>query len=169
MAADPCVHRPREAGAPVILVATGTRLFLLALPPYFAWEMLQVPAFTGMPADWRAATMVCAQATVGDGVIVLALFGVGVLVFRDRRWFTPPRLGRYAAVVAVAMVVQVMVEWIMVYRLGRWGYAPWQPLLPLLGVGVLPVVQPVVLLPPVFWALARTSGQDAHPHEVERA
>jgi hypothetical protein len=64
----------------VILVATGARLLLLALPPYFAWEMLQAPAFTGMPADWRASTMACAQATVGDGVIVLALFGAGVLL-----------------------------------------------------------------------------------------
>ena len=43
----------------------------------------------------------------------------------------------------------------------------WEPLL--LGVGVLPVVQPVVLLSPVFWALARTSGRDAQQHEGERA
>jgi len=43
----------------------------------------------------------------------------------------------------------------------------WEPLL--LGVGILPVVQTVALLPPVFWALARTSGRDAQPHEVERA
>jgi len=57
----------------------------------------------------------------------------------------------------------------MVYRLGRWGYSPWQPLVPLLRVGVLPVVQPVVLLPPVFWALARTTGRDAQQDKVERA
>ncbi len=51
------------------------------------------------------------------------------------------------------------------YRLGRWGYAPGQPLVPLLGVGVLPVA----LLPAVFCALARTSGRDAQAYEVERA
>jgi len=44
-----------------------------------------------------------------------------------------------------------------------------QPLVPLLRVGVLPVVQPVVLLPPVFWALARTTGRDAQQDKVERA
>ena len=137
------------------LAKTGLRLLLLALPAYFAWEMLQAPAFTGMPRDWPAATAVCALATVGDGMVVLALFAFGVLVFRDQCWFSPPRAGRYAVVVGAGVVAQVAIEWIMVYRLGRWGYARWQPIVPLLGVGILPVLQPIVLLPLVFLALAR--------------
>ena len=137
------------------LAKTGLRLFLLALPAYFAWEMLQAPAFTGMPRDWLVATVACALATVGDGMVVLALFAFGVLVFRDQCWLSPPRAGRYAVVVGAGVVVQVMIEWIMVYRLGRWGYRSWHPIVPLLGVGILPVLQPIVLLPLVFLALAR--------------
>ena len=151
------------------LGATGVRLFVLALPPYFAWEMLQAPAFTGMPPGWWPATAVCALAAVGDGVLVVVVFALCALLFRDWRWFSPPRAARYAVVVAAAVVVQVVIEWIMVYRLGRWGYGPRQPIVPLLGVGVLPVVQPVVLLPAVFWALARMSGGEAQRREPERA
>jgi hypothetical protein len=35
------------------------RLLALTLPAYFAWEMLQAPAFTGMPKGWLQATAVC--------------------------------------------------------------------------------------------------------------
>jgi len=34
------------------------RLIVVTLPLYFAWEMLQAPAFTGMPEGWLAATAV---------------------------------------------------------------------------------------------------------------
>ena len=137
------------------LTAPAGRLLVIALPLYFAWEMLQAPAFTGMSEDWRAATAVCALAALGDGVIVLGVFGLGVLAFRDARWFTPPRLGRYAAIVVVAVAVLVAVEWVMVHRFGRWGYHPVQPVVPLVSIGILPVLQPVALLPSAFWALAR--------------
>lgn len=134
---------------------TIVRLLVIALPLYFVWEMLQAPAFTGMPAGWGAATTVCAVATLGDGVIVLGVFGIAALVFGEMRWFIPPQIGRYTAMVLVGIAVQVMVEWVMVYWLQRWNYGPRQPIVPLLGIGILPILQPVVLLPLGLVALAR--------------
>lgn len=139
-------------------IKSAARLLLLALPPYFAWEMLQAPAFTGMPPGRWSATAVCALAAVGDGVIVLVVFSFAALLFHDWRWFVPPRVGRYLTALLLGVVLQVAIEWIMVYRLGRWGYASWQSVVPILGVGILPILQPIVLLPLVFWALARTGS-----------
>lgn len=136
------------------------RLLALTLPAYFAWEMLQAPAFTGMPEDWLEATAVCGMATLGDGVIVLGLFGLGWLVYRDFRWFVPPRAGRFTAIVMAGVGVQVIMEWIMVYGLGRWGYAEGHPILSVLGVGLLPILQAIVLLPVIFWGLARWEGRN---------
>lgn len=136
------------------------RLLALTLPAYFAWEMLQAPAFTRMPEDWLEATAVCGMATLGDGVIVLGLFGLGWLVFRDFKWFVPPRAGRFTAIVMAGVVVQVIMEWIMVYGLGRWGYAEGHPMLSVLGVGLLPILQAIVLLPVIFWRLARWEGRN---------
>jgi hypothetical protein len=135
------------------MIGTALRLMAVALLPYFAWEMLQAPAFTGMPSDALVATLVCAVATLGDLVILLFLYALGVGLFGDPRWFVPPRFARYALVLVVAIGVHVGVERLMV-GLGRWGYAAGHPLIPLLGVGVLVVVQPLVLVPLVFGALA---------------
>jgi hypothetical protein len=124
--------------------------------------MLQAPAFTGMPDDWLAATMVCAVATVGDAVIVVLLFGLGALLFRDGAWFRPPRPGRYLVIVVAAVAIQIAVEMVMVYRLGRWGYSALHPLIA--GIGTLPIVQPIVLLPSTFWLLSRWSAPGSPPH-----
>ena len=133
---------------------TVARLLVITLPLYFLWEMLQAPAFTGMPAGWLEATVVCGVATLGDGVIVLGLFGFGWLMFRDFRWFMPVRFHRYVIIVLAGVAVQVVVEWIMVYGLGRWGYAQGHLVVPSLGVGLLPVLQAIMLLPVIFWGLA---------------
>jgi len=150
------------------LVTTGVRLLVIALPAYFAWEMLQAPAFTGMPSGWWAATVVCALAAAGDGVIVLAVFGIGAGLYRDWRWFAPSRPGRFAIVVLTGVIVHVAIEWVMVHRLGRWGYQPWHPIVPLLGIGVVPLLQPLGVLPLVFWALARTEPRGRAPAAHER-
>jgi len=134
------------------------RLLAVALPLYFAWEMAQAPFFTGMPAGWVKATLMCAQATLGDGVLVAAVAIAGALLYRDRRWFVPPAPLRYVVAVVAGVALQVGVEWVMVYRLDRWGYASNQPILPLVGLGILPVLQPIVLLPLTFWLTARWEG-----------
>lgn len=33
------------------------RLLVVSLPLYFAWEMLQAPAFTGVPTSWLPAVL----------------------------------------------------------------------------------------------------------------
>jgi hypothetical protein len=58
-------------------------LLAISLPLYFAWELLQMPAFTG-PPGWLMHLLLCAAATVLDATLVLALYGVGARVFRDR-------------------------------------------------------------------------------------
>lgn len=141
------------------LARTIARLLAVALPLYFVREMLQAPAFTGMPAGWVAATAVCPLATAGDGVIVLLVFAIDALAFRDARWFVPPRSGRYATVVLLGVAIQVAVERVMVHRLGRWVYQPSQPLVPLVEIGILPFLQPLVLLPLTFWGLARMESR----------
>jgi hypothetical protein len=134
------------------------RLLAVTLPLYFAWEMWQAPFFTGMPAHWVAATAICALATLGDGVLVALVATAGAVLYRDGRWFVPPSGSPYAVVVAIGLVLQIAVEWVMVHGLDRWGYAPSQPVLPVVRVGILPVLQPVVLLPTVFWLTAKWEG-----------
>jgi hypothetical protein len=137
-------------GSPSLIV-TAARLTAIALPLNLAWELLQAPAYGPMGDTWVDGLLVCVRAALGDVAIFLVLFGVGRLLF-GRDWFAPPRIGRYATVLGVAVAIQVAVEWAALAT-GRWGYAAWHPTI--LGAGLLPILQAVVLVPLTFGVLAR--------------
>jgi hypothetical protein len=104
-----------------------------------------------MGDTWVEGLLACVRATLGDGVIFLALLGVGRLLF-GRLWFAPPRFNRYAVILGVAVAIQMVVE-LAALATGRWDYASWHPTI--LGVGLLPILQAVVLVPLTFSLLAR--------------
>ena len=50
----------------------------------------------------------------------------------------------------------MLIEWGAVHVLGRWSYAANMPLLPGLGIGVVPILQMLVLPPVIFKVTARS-------------
>lgn len=128
----------------------GIRLTAVAFPLFLAWELLQARGFTGLPGDWWRTAAICTLASVGDVVLVLAVFAAGTGVFRDTGWFAPPTLGRYAGLVVFGVGLQAVIERLAVDWLGLWAYAPGHPLVPVVDVGLLPILQAVVLLPVTF-------------------
>jgi hypothetical protein len=135
------------------------RLVLIGLPLYFAWEMLQMPAFTRLPSGRMASTLMCALAAVLDTVLILLLYSIGALAFSDRLWFCPPRFLRYLLIVLVAIVANSVWEWVAVGRLGLWGYRAWHPAV--FGVGLVAILQAVVMPALVFFWLGRWAGQQS--------
>ncbi len=112
-----------------------------------------------MGPTWVEGLLVCLRATLGDAVIFVALFGAGSLLF-GRGWFMSLSVARYAVVVGLAVAIQIAVERAALAT-GRWSYQPWHP--SVLGAGVLPSLQAVVLVPLTFdllawWQRRRTGG-----------
>ena len=131
------------------------RLLAISVPLKFVWEMLQMPAFEGLPASPLAMLGVCGRAAMGDAFVAVVLFGLAVYLFGDHRWFVPARLSRYAVVVGTGLMLHLLVEWYAVRRLALWSYAAIHPVIPGLRLGLLSVLQPLVLLALTFWLLSR--------------
>jgi hypothetical protein len=136
-------------------IGIATRLAVVALPLYVLEELAQMPAYRPDARSLAVSAALCSLAAVGDVAIMLALWACASMAFRAAAWFSPPRPGRYVAVVAAAIGVNAVVEWLAVGRLGLWAYQPWQPALPPLGTGLMAVLQPVIVLPLVFWVAHR--------------
>src|SRR5712691_345061 len=151
MAASSSARKPRERGRvaseTASRLAPATRVFIVAAPIYFIWEMAQAPLFTGMPRGWRLSTLLCALATIGDVILLTVLVALGFVLFDDQRWFTPPRVRRYVIITLVGLAAQVAIEWLAVEKLQLWGYQTWHPRLPLIGTGLIPFLQPLVAVP----------------------
>lgn len=133
----PSTVRPLVSALPAFAAAS----FLLN----FAWEMLQAPFFAEMPdmPHWEAV-LICLQATVGDVVITLAGFAAAGLIDRRALWFERPSRRALLTYLATGIVITMLVEWHAVAT-DRWKYADIMPVLPWVGVGVMPILQWAVL------------------------
>lgn len=134
---------------------------LLNLP----WEFMQAPLYAGMAnARHWDAILVCTRATLGDGLIMLAAYWAAAMAARDRYWFADwqwPELGLFVATgVLITLVLEHLATRSTVPAWG-WRYSEFMPVVPLVGVGLSPLAQ-WVLLPPLALWLVRRQSEGAH-------
>ncbi|MDP9473303.1 MAG: hypothetical protein M3Q71_22010, partial [Chloroflexota bacterium] len=103
---------------------------------------------------WQGV-QVCSLATVGDTVIALVSFWVVAAVVRSRAWVRDPSVRQVLAFTVVGLLVTVLAEWGATRWLRWWSYADQMPTLPVLGTGLLPLLQWVILPPLVVWFVQR--------------
>lgn len=133
-----------------ILARFLLRLLLLSL----AWEILQLPLYT-LASEPRAAWVAYAIAhcTVGDAMIGMAAL-VGALTICQAN--EPARWPRAKIVVWMALLTvsyTILSERYNVAH-GSWDYSLWMPIIPLIGVGLSPLLQ-WLLIPIAAWRWAQ--------------
>lgn len=134
------------------------KIFFWAVALNFIWEMTQAYAYTEMGPTFLDGLLVCGRASLGDGLIVLGIYGAGVVIFRRVDWIRHPGIAEYFLMISAGLLVSVIIELDAVYRQGKWGYLPSMPFFPFFGVGLLPVLQ-MILLPPLIFAIVAKRTQ----------
>lgn len=77
------------------------------------------------------------------------------LAVRSRAWIVHATALQLLGFVAVGVAITIAFEWVATELLDRWTYAESMPTLPLLGTGILPLLQWIVLPPLVVWFVRR--------------
>lgn len=135
---------------------------LFALLLNLPWEFLQVPFFSEMPrTEHWSGVKTCAQATAGAAVIMLLAYWTVALLFRDRRWLCRLTAGQLLIFVGTGVVITVVIERLALAGtwVGSWSYSGRMYVIPLLEVGLSPVLQWIALPPLALWfARGQMSG-----------
>ena len=130
--------------------------FLLNL----AWEYWQVPFFRGMADQphW-VGVKACTLATLGDAGIALAAFWATAIFAKDRSWIL--RLNRLdiGIFLGVGVVVTILFEALATGMFQRWAYSDIMPRVPVIGTGLLPLLQWLVIPLLVIWFVRRQIGK----------
>lgn len=137
---------------------TLAAIFAVAVALNYVWELAQSPLYEGM-GDFRRMLWHCFVASLGDGLLVLLIFGIGWAALGRRDWFVRPGARGYAVMLAAGLVIAVVVEWVAVRLLGQWSYSERMPVVPLLNVGLSAVAQMLLLPPLIFRAVAAWRGR----------
>jgi hypothetical protein len=126
-----------------------------------AWEMLQLPLYTiwetGSPGSIAFAALHCAA---GDVLIALAAATLALALFGSDSW--PDEDYVRVATIATALGFGYMLysEWSNTAVRQNWAYGPAMPRLPLLGTGLAPVLQWLIIPPLAFWWAHRATQPD---------
>jgi hypothetical protein len=131
------------------------------------WEVAQLPLYTiwheGSTSEIVFAVVHC---TGGDVLIAgTALLGA-LLIAGNGRW---PHAGyRMVAVIAIlgGLAYTIFSEWLNTEIRGSWAYTEWMPQLPILGAGISPFAQWIVVPLAAFWWTRRPFPRAEQPKEA---
>jgi len=132
-------------------------VFVVAVLLNYLWELAQAPLYVGLEKYNNAVLWHCFVASLGDGLMVLLIVPLGWVVLRQPDWFEQPGVLGYVVMVTAGLVMAVLVEWVGAHVLKRWEYAEKMPLVPGLGIGVVPIAQ-MLFLPPLIFRIVAVFG-----------
>lgn len=126
------------------------------------WEFIQVPLYTIWLESWGTIAFAVVHCTAGDVVIGGVAMLVALAAFgRDWPDTTQSRTRVTAAVTVMGVAYTIFSEWLNVDVRGAWAYGPTMPTLPLLGTGLAPLMQWLVIPPVALWYGVRAAKTKA--------
>lgn len=134
------------------------KLFVISVLINYVWEMAQMPFYANMPFTELSSWLLCFRASLGDGVIILIIWFIGYLFYRSRSWFHPLRPAKMLILLVSGAAIAIAIE-LYAMATDRWEYSGFMPVLPLVGIGIVPFVQ-LLVLPwlSMFLATKKMSG-----------
>jgi hypothetical protein len=126
---------------------TGIRRYLVFVAlSNLAWEILQLPLYAiWKTGTWRNIVIAVFHCTAGDVIIATTALAVALAFFGDRQW---PIIGRVpVALTAVTLGIgyTIFSEWMNLVVRKSWAYSDLMPVVPLLGTGISPLAQWIVI------------------------
>ncbi|GAC23122.1 MULTISPECIES: hypothetical protein [Paraglaciecola] len=101
-----------------------------------------MPFYEGLKTlDYMSVVRICTQASLGDGVISVLAYWSAVVIARSRNWIHAIAITPAIVYLATGLGITIFMEWLATDILDRWQYAPNMPVLPMLGTGLLPILQ----------------------------
>lgn len=128
------------------------RYFVIIVTANFIWEFAHMPLYT----LWREGTdneIVFAgiHCTGGDILIAASTFLAALLFLGNPQW---PERGRKRVILATIFLgigYTVFSEWLNIEVRKSWAYADIMPVLPVIGTGLSPLMQWIVVPALAFW------------------
>ena len=118
---------------------------------HLAWENAQLPLFEskGLSA-WDAFRMCLVATATGDMLFMALIYGAVAVAHARLTWIAERLLYSHPATWVFPMLIGVLLavsfELWAIYAVERWAYAAAMPLVPVLRVGITPLLQ-MILIP----------------------
>lgn len=117
----------------------------------FAWEVIQMPLYKDAHFSVEHIAF-CALASVADAIMLLLIYFGFALIYKNPLWVQHLTLPRILLLMTVGAIGAIIAEMRHVSA-GNWAYDKSMPILPIVDVGLSPVLQ-FMLLPALIYYLS---------------
>lgn len=129
------------------VIITSVLAFLLNI----AWELMQAPFYQGYTGSLQHIAF-CILAAIADAIMVLFLYFGFALIYKNSFWAYSLTWQRILLIMIIGGIGATLTE--MIYTsLGGWAYTKGMPIIPIINVGLAPVLQ-FMILPVIIYALS---------------
>ena len=130
-------------------------LFIIGFVLQWTWEMAQMFAYQEMAGQqWQRTVLTCTLATIGDILATLLVYGFIAILRWNSRWVLQTRAADYVWAGLDGALIAVVTEK-LARAYGQWSYTDAMPIVPVIEVGLLPLVQLTILIPITLWLARR--------------
>lgn len=161
--------RVRRPAVPIGAWLTAVRRYVVVIGlGNLAWEFAQLPLYTiwheGSLGEIVFAVLHC---TGGDLLIATSALLGALMIAGDGRW--PYARFRVVAAITVlgGLAYTVFSEWLNTEIRGSWAYTEWMPTLPLIGSGLAPLAQWLLVPPLALWWAKRSLSATPNPDDED--
>jgi hypothetical protein len=103
-----------------------------------------MPFFVGMSFADLQPWLICARASLGDGVIVIFIFLFGRLIFKSWNWIDHINPMKIIYLIFIGLLITIVLELISL-KYQRWSYSEMLPVIQKIDVGIIPIIQMILL------------------------
>lgn len=122
----------------------------------FVWKMIQMPLFKyPKEASLIESSVACIQASARDAMMLVIAFWILAALLKSREWIFHLDFYRIVLFLVPGIVFTVLFEALATGPLHRWEYGDLMPTLPVLGAGLAPIAQWLIIPPFVLWVVRR--------------
>jgi hypothetical protein len=136
--------------------------FAIALALNYAWEMLQMSAYGRLSQSQARVWLFCGMAAAADALYTGLLYWLGARVTHEENWIARLSWRRASVVAVLGIISAVSAEWLAL-SLGVWRYGAEMVIVPILRVGLLPILQLAFLPLVTFWLVGRIASHEDVP------
>ena len=130
------------------------QLLMLALPLQLLWEIAQFPLYTVWhEGDWGYILYGLVHCTLGDLLIMLAVYWAMSLLNRSRYWIFTPALPNVVLFTVFGLGYTIFSEILNTRIKGTWGYTELMPIVPVIEIGGMPFLQWLLIPPVLIWLM----------------
>ena len=114
------------------------------------WEIVQMPAYAAPARSWFSTVLEHVLPSLGDVAITLGIYGLAALSAGRLDWAATGEWNVFASAALLGGASATAYEWKALGE-GWWSYSELMPVVPVLGVGLWPLLQLTLLAPSALW------------------